>query len=164
MKLQAPKTVTLPLAQAFEQAKADSEPLFVPHQSFADDRGWSYMNQFIGVLDPAGQVNYSVMYPDVVKAWHRHHKQTDFWLVLQGHLKVGVYDEKTDRAWVKVIGEKSPGIMVIPPSLWHGAATVGPTQAGLLYYVDHQYDPANPDEDRRDWDSIEGFPWDVQFK
>ncbi|XAL98237.1 hypothetical protein OT109_11570 [Phycisphaeraceae bacterium D3-23] len=153
-----------PLDDAFEDAKQHNAPRFVPQSIFADDRGWSYMNQFVGVLRPEGQVNYSVMYPGVVKAWHRHHKQTDFWMVLHGHLKLGVHNEKTGESWVKVIGEKAPGIAIVPPTLWHGGATVGPDNAGLLYFVTHQYDPQNPDEDRRDWDSVEGFPWDVQFK
>lgn len=162
-----PRTIpsfTGPLADAFEDAKDSGQPRFVPQQTFADDRGWSYMNQFVGVLRPEGQVNYSVMYPGVVKAWHRHFLQTDFWMVLHGHLKLGVVNEDTDERWVKVLGDKAPGIAIIPPTLWHGAATVGDSQAGLLYYVTHQYDPKKPDEDRCEWDSIEGFPWDVQFK
>ena len=155
---------TGPLPDAFAQAQATGEPRFVPQPVFADDRGWSYMNQFVGVLSEQGQVNYSVMYPGVVKAWHRHHHQTDFWMVLHGHLKVGVANEKTGQRWARVLGEKSPGIAIVPPTLWHGAATVGPDNAGLLYFVTHQYDPANPDEDRCEWDSIDGFPWGVQFK
>lgn len=157
-------TFTGPLPDAFAEAKEANQPRFVPQPVFADDRGWSYMNQFVGVLAEQGQINYSVMYPGVVKAWHRHFKQTDFWMVLHGHLKLGVVNEDTDDRWVKVMGDKSPGIAIVPPTLWHGAATVGPENAGLLYFVTHQYDPKQPDEDRRAWDSIAGFPWDVQFK
>lgn len=164
MKTLAPTTHTGPLEEAFALAKEKNEPIFSPTSVFTDDRGWSLMNQFQHVMETTGQVNYSVMYPQVVKAWHRHAKQTDFWLVLHGHLKVGVYDEDANRAWVAVIGEKRPGVMVIPPPLWHGAATVGTEPAGLLYYVTHQYDPAAPDEDRRDFDSVPGFPWEVQHK
>ena len=29
------------------------------------------------------------------------------------------------------IGEKNPGVMIIPPPLWHGAATVGPFESPL---------------------------------
>ena len=113
-------------------------------------------------MSPQGQVNFSVQYPGVVKAWHRHQKQTDFWMCLLGHLKVGVYRQGGDSAWQTVIGEKNPGVVVIPPPLWHGAATVGHTPAGLLYYVTHAYDSANPDEERRSHDSVEGFGWGVQ--
>ena len=60
--------------------------------------------------------------------------QTDFWLVLMGHIKVGIHRDD-GRTWRTVIGEKRPGILIIPPPLWHGAATVGHEPAGLLYYV-----------------------------
>lgn len=164
MKLHTPTTHQGPIADAWQQAKDQDEPIFLPVPVFADDRGWSLMNQFQHVLDPGGQVNYSVMYPGVIKAWHRHHKQADFWLVLKGHLKVGVHRESDDTAWQMVIGEKRPGVMIIPPPLWHGAATVGPCEAGLLYYVTHQYDPSAPDEDRRAYDQPADFPWEVQHK
>lgn len=150
------------LSSAFAIARERVEPIFVPSQVYADDRGWSLMNQMQGVMGPGGQVNYSVQYPGVIKAWHRHSLQTDFWICLNGHIKVGVYRETDNTAWMAVIGEKKPGIMIIPPPLWHGAATVGDTQAGLLYYVTHAYDKAKPDEDRRAYDSVTGFPWGVR--
>jgi dTDP-4-dehydrorhamnose 3,5-epimerase len=159
LRVQPVRTFTGTWAQAHEAAKAGMEPVFVPVTPYADDRGWSLMNMLQGVLGPAGQVNYSVQYPGIVKAWHRHDKQTDFWMCLNGHLKAGVYRETDGAAWMIVMGEKRPGVLLIPPPLWHGAACVGPTPAGLLYYVTHGYDPANPDEHRRPWDSVESFPW-----
>lgn len=117
------------------------------------------MNQFQGVLSPEGQINYSVMYPDVIKAWHRHAKQTDFWICLTGCLKVGIHRQEDDSAWLTVIGEKKPGVLIIPPPLWHGAATVGQGNAGLLYYVTHAYDANSPDEERRAYDEPADFPW-----
>ena len=120
------------------------------------------MNQLQGVLNSTGQINYSVQYPGVIKAWHRHQFQTDFWMGLMGNLKVGVHCEETGRSWVTVIGERRPGVLIIPPSLWHGATAVGAQQAGLLYYVTHAYDPTQPDEERRDVESLPGFPWAVQ--
>lgn len=164
MKVTAPTTHNGPLPDALARAQELNEPLFVPAQFFTDDRGWSLMNQMQGVLSPQGQVNFSVQYPGVIKAWHRHHKQTDFWMCLLGHLKVGVHDQDAGRSWSLVIGEKRPGTVVIPPPLWHGAATVGQTPAGLLYYVTHAYDPAAPDEDRCAHDAFAGFPWHVEHK
>ncbi|NJL31013.1 MAG: hypothetical protein HC898_04960 [Phycisphaerales bacterium] len=162
LKIQNPRTLTCSLPEAHTLAIKECEPVFVPVSYFADDRGWSLMNLFTRTLSVEGQVNYSVMYPGVVKAWHRHQKQTDFWLCLHGHLKTGVYRETDGQCWLKVIGEKQPGVLMIPPTLWHGAATVGDTQAGLLYYVTHAYDPRQPDEERRAYDSVTGFPWGVR--
>jgi len=149
------------LAAAFAAAKERVEPIFVPAAWFVDDRGWSLMNQMQGIMRPEGQLNYSVQQPGIIKAWHRHRLQTDFWMCVRGHLKVGVHREADGASWVLVTGEKKPGVVVIPPPLWHGAATVGLEPAGLVYYLTHQYDPKAPDEDRRAFDSIEGFPWAV---
>jgi dTDP-4-dehydrorhamnose 3,5-epimerase len=162
MPISSPQIMERDFAAAHQAALADSEPVFVPARHFADDRGWSLMNLLQGVMSPLGQVNYSVMYPGVVKAWHRHHKQTDFWLVLHGHLKMGIHRESDGKTWLAVAGEKRPGVLIIPPPLWHGGATVGSEPAGLLYYVTHAYDPKAPDEDRRPFDSLTDFPWGVR--
>ena len=160
MRLLSPNVMRTSPAEAFEAARQNAEPVFVPASVYADDRGWSIMNQMQGVMTGAGQINYSVMYPDVIKAWHRHQNQTDFWMVLHGHLKAGVHRED-GKSWAIVIGEKTPGVLIIPPPLWHGAATVGPESAGLLYYVTHAYNPEKPDEQRLAFDGVEGFPWKV---
>jgi dTDP-4-dehydrorhamnose 3,5-epimerase len=151
-----------PPAAALERARTLREPVFLPANLYADDRGWSLMNQLQGIMSPEGQVNFSVQYPGVIKAWHRHSLQTDFWICLRGHIKVGIYREEDGAAWMGVIGEKRPGVVVIPPPLWHGAATVGHEPAGLFYYVTHAYNAKQPDEQRRAFDSVEGFPWAVR--
>jgi dTDP-4-dehydrorhamnose 3,5-epimerase len=161
MKTLAPRTAESASA-ALELAISAGEPIFVPQALFADDRGWSLMNQMQGVLRADGQINFSVQYPGVIKAWHRHRLQTDIWICLSGHIKAGVFRDDDRAAWLIVMGEKRPGALVIPPPLWHGAATVGHTPASLLYYVTRQYNPAAPDEERRPHDSVEGFPWHVR--
>lgn len=160
----SPKTFDGPPAEARRLALAERAPVFMPVPVFGDDRGWSIMNQLQGAMTPEGQVNYSVQYPGVIKAWHRHAKQTDFWICLSGMLKAAAWDQDTQRLWVCVLGEKRPGVLVIPPPLWHGAATVGPTPAGLLYYVTHAYNPAQPDEERAPWDAFGGFTWSVEHR
>jgi dTDP-4-dehydrorhamnose 3,5-epimerase len=156
--IKKPLVCTGSIAEALQLALEKCEPVLHPVRIFADDRGWSMMNQFQQVLGPEGQVNYSVQYPGVIKAWHRHSKQVDFWLCIRGQMKVGIYRESDDQAWMAIVGELSPAVVVIPPSLWHGAATVGPDKAGLLYYVTEAYNPSAPDEQRQDWDWID-FPW-----
>ncbi len=163
------KTTRVPISNAsllesFRIAQESRQPLFVPTAHFTDDRGWSLMNQMQGVLSDQGQINFSMQYPGVIKAWHRHALQTDLWMCLVGHLKVGVCDQENNTAWSIIIGEKAPGTVIIPPPLWHGAATVGHTPAGLLYYVTHRYNPEQPDEERTDHDAFPGFPWHVEHK
>jgi dTDP-4-dehydrorhamnose 3,5-epimerase len=162
MQPATPRMLTLSLPEAHAAARDANEPVFVPGSVFTDERGWSLMNQLQGVMTPQGQVNYSVQYPSVIKAWHRHQLQTDFWIGLQGHLKAGIFRETDGKSWLIVLGERRPGVLIIPPTLWHGAATVGDTCAGLLYYVTHAYNPQKPDEERRAHDSVPDFPWHLR--
>lgn len=159
-KLRTPSSCDTGAKDAHARAIELREPVWAPAQFFVDDRGFSIMNQLQGVLSPTGQINYSVQHPGIIKAWHRHRLQTDFWCCLQGHIKVGVFNEDSGDAWMMVIGERRPGVLIIPPPLWHGAATVGAGPAGLLYYVTHAYDPAAPDEDRLAHNGVSGFPWE----
>lgn len=157
---QSPKIVQgKPWVEAHQIAKAGNEPVLVPITPYADDRGWSLMNLLSGAMSAEGQINFSMQYPGIVKAWHRHDQQTDFWTCLVGHMKAGIHRESDGASWLAIIGEQRPAILIIPPPLWHGVACVGHTPAGLLYYVTHSYDATKPDEHRRAWDSIPGFPW-----
>ena len=61
----------------------------------ADDRG--YFEELIRVTDGFfqegfGQLSHSKMYPGVVKAWHIHKTQVDWWYVAFGRLRVGLHD------------------------------------------------------------------------
>lgn len=162
MKMEKIITADAPIAEAWEQARQAGEPRFVAARPFVDDRGWSLMNQMQGVLRPEGQINFSHMHPGLIKAWHHHTKQTDFWMITQGHAQVGVHDESHGRSWSLVTGVMNPGVVIVPPPLWHGVAAIGPDPVGLLYYVTHAYNPADPDEFRRDFDSVVGFEWGTQ--
>src|SRR6266571_524753 len=60
-----------------------------------DDRG--YFEEIIRVNDPYfgegfGQLSHSKMYPGVIKAWHIHKTQIDWWYVVFGRLHVALHD------------------------------------------------------------------------
>lgn len=153
-----------PVTEARDLAIQKQEPVFRPVEVYMDDRGWSLMNLMQGVLDPAGQINISAVNPGVVKAWHRHQHQTDLWVCISGHIRVGVYRETDNTLWQIVTGERRAGVVIIPPTLWHGVGAVGPDGAQMFYYVTKAYDPANPDEERRAYDSVDGFQWGVEHR
>jgi dTDP-4-dehydrorhamnose 3,5-epimerase-like enzyme len=146
------------LAAFNKRCRRSQTPGLFKVQPFADHRGRSFMGLMAGVLD-GGQINYSVQHPTVIKAWHRHALQTDYWCVVHGIMRVGVMEHAGPRRWLTDVGESSPVIVVIPATLWHGVQTMSSTDAGLLYYVDQIYNTKNPDEDRRphDW---QWNPWE----
>jgi dTDP-4-dehydrorhamnose 3,5-epimerase len=146
-------------------------PYFHKLQNFVDDRGWSLMNLFKGNLS-GGQVNVSSIYSGVVKAWHRHHKQVDFWIPIRGTLKCAVYNPDKEIFSQFIFGEKNPGVLAIPKGSWHGMSTVGDEIATLLYYVTEEYNLEDPDEERlppnahkiSKWNFPDDFSWSVVHK
>lgn len=131
-----------------------------------DERG--FFRELIRVSDDFfgegfGQWSHSVMYPGVIKAWHIHRIQTDWWYVPRGVLKVALHDlrdeSSTDRETVDfLLGEEQAAQVVkIPPGVAHGCKCLsGP--ADLFYITSHTYNPE--DEGRIPYDDPDiGYDW-----
>jgi dTDP-4-dehydrorhamnose 3,5-epimerase len=102
-----------------------------------------------------GQVYLSVAYPGAVKGWHYHKKQTDYFTVVKGMLKVVLYDQREEsKTYGEIneffIGELNPMLIVIPPMVVHGVTAVGTEPGFLVNCPTEPYDHANPDEYRID--------------
>jgi len=68
-------------------------------ETHSDSRG--FFREIIRASDPFfaegfGQWSHSLMFNGVIKAWHFHHKQTDWWYVATGVLRVGLHDLRED--------------------------------------------------------------------
>ena len=133
-------------------------------KKFVDARGWSINDIYSSFRksghDPTNfQINYSVLYPGIVKAWHRHEKQDDFFCVLHGMAQVGVYNEDTGVASKIFVGDMNPQIVHIEAGEYHGLTPTGPQPVGLLYIVTNQYDEEKPDEERIGFEAFVGAEW-----
>jgi len=110
------------------------------------------------------QVNISYSYPGVVRAWHRHLRgQVDYFIVLQGSMKICAFDEEKGVMDEIVVSDKRLQIVRIPGKYWHGTKTVSSNPSLTVYLTTKTYDRQNPDEERRPWDSIKtanGKPFD----
>lgn len=132
----------------------------------ADERG--FFREIIRVTDDFfgegfGQWSHSLMYSGAAKAWHVHQKQTDWWYVALGTLKVALYDTRLDSlthgALVEFfLGEQHPPVVLkIPPGVAHGCKAIsGPVH--LFYVTSHVYDPSDEGRIPHD-DSGIGFDW-----
>jgi len=114
-----------------------------------DERG--FFREIIRISDDLftegfGQWSHSLMYDDVIKAWHFHNEQTDLWYVMNGVLRVGLCDLRPDSSTFRqtmdfLMGDyQPPKVLKIPPGIAHGCKTVqGPVN--LLYMTSHVYNP-----------------------
>ena len=135
-------------------------------KTHTDERG--FFRELIRVTDDFftegfGQWSHSLMFDGVIKAWHLHHLQTDWWYVVSGVLRVGLGDMRSDSPTYKTVMDFLMGdlqqarVIKIPPGVAHGCKTVqGPVN--LFYVTSHVYDP--DDEVRLPYDDPEiDFDW-----
>jgi len=124
---------------------------------FPDERGrlGEIMRADDQWFEKFGQVYFTTTYPQVVKAWHYHKKQTDHFYVIRGLVKLALYDDRPDSPTCGTVNEiylggHCPGLVRIPPGVQHGWKCVSTKQAYILNVVSQMYNYAEPDEFRTD--------------
>jgi len=135
-------------------------------KQIADERGWliEIMRSDWEQFQKFGQVYVTAAYPQVVKAWHMHKKQTDNIACIKGMIKLVLYDNR-EKSKTKneinefTIGERNLLTVKIPPEVWHGFKTVTEEYALILNVPTELYDYKKPDEYRLPPDT-EKIPYD----
>jgi dTDP-4-dehydrorhamnose 3,5-epimerase len=87
----------------------------VLHMLRCDDEGF----------EAFGEIYFSLVYPGVVKGWHRHHEMTLNYAVPVGMVKLVAFDDRpgspTNGEVVELhIGELDYALVTIPPMVWNG--------------------------------------------
>jgi dTDP-4-dehydrorhamnose 3,5-epimerase len=111
------------------------------------------------------QTNISYSYPEMVRAWHKHERgQIDYFLVLEGAMKICAYEEETGRMAEVIASGKKPSIVRIPGKYLHGTKTVSSQPSLTVYFVTRLYDYKSPDEVRRLWNDSKIVPTEINGK
>lgn len=120
------------------------------------------------IFEKFGQVYVTTTCPGVVKAWHKHEKQTDNIVCVVGMIKLVVYDGRPGSMTPGEIDEfflgvHNPVLVQVPPSLFHGWKCVSQEEAVVVNIPTNTYDPADPDEQRLD-PATSDIPYDWKRK
>lgn len=111
------------------------------------------------------QTNFSISYPNIIRAWHRHLKgQTDYFIILKGAAKICAYNEKTKELTEIVSTGQDLQVVKVPGHYWHGYKVISNEPAMLLYFTTKLYDYACPDEERRPWNDQIIIPKSINGK
>jgi len=137
---------------------------------FPDERGYfceimrSDWKDLFG-SDQIAQVNHSFTYPNIIRAWHRHLRgQVDYFLVLRGAAKICGFDDQTQELTEVVSCGSDLQVVRMPGQYWHGFKAVGNEPLMLVYFTTNLYNPADPDEERREWNDPTLIPKTVNGK
>jgi len=103
------------------------------------------------------------MHPGVIKAWHYHKNQVDWWFVSRGNLKAVLHDLREGsptRGMTQefLMGEDyAPIVLRIPTGVLHGCKVIGAVTE-LSYITSRTYDPADEFRLTHD-DAGVGYDW-----
>ncbi len=112
-----------------------------------------------------GQVYVTTAFPGIVKAWHCHQLQTDFFCLIQGRARFALYDARPESPTFKQINEiicdgEKPQLIVIPNRVYHGFKNIGTVDAVCINCPTEVYRAAQPDEQRIDpFDNEIPYDW-----
>lgn len=145
-----------------------------PYALWPDDRGYflevaRLRKGLVSEFPPeTTQVSAALNYPGIIKAFHYHRFQTDFWVPAAGLLQVALVDlrEASRTFGVKntfYVGNLRPWQLRIPPGVAHGYKVIGRDPSMLVYVTNRTYDPS--DEGRIPYNDVNiAYDWELQHK
>jgi dTDP-4-dehydrorhamnose 3,5-epimerase len=134
---------------------------------FSDERGYLFetlRNDDAFFDGTFGQALVSVSKPGHIRAWHRHHKQTDYTTCVKGKILLLTAIEKNGKPEITrhVLDGKNPQLVKVPNGVWHGYTPLGDEDAMVFYIMDQTYNAKEPDEERKEWDAFGKECWEEQ--
>lgn len=123
---------------------------FFPLSVIPDSRGaiFHFMKKDLPLFKDfdVQEVYFSLIYPGVIKGWHRHHKMTLNYVVPIGHIKLVLWDDRKFSPTMYesqelYLGPTSYKIVRIPPMVWNGFMAVGNQPALVANATNLIHDP-----------------------
>ena len=109
---------------------------------------------------PVVQVHTTTTFAGRIRAWGLHRRSTDRLFVVSGLVKFVVFDGRVDIGSSGainefIVSEKNPGLLIIPPNLYHGWKNIGTNEAVIINMPTVLYSYVAPDAFDLPWDSAE---------
>ncbi|MFQ5977057.1 MAG: dTDP-4-dehydrorhamnose 3,5-epimerase family protein [Candidatus Heimdallarchaeota archaeon] len=177
-KLLDPSLDEVVFRQDYSSKPQIEDVCFIDASRFVDDSG-----EFVEVcrLDESGsmlnipefrakQINYSLVLPGAIKAWHLHRKQHDVWFVPpSSRLLAGLVDCRKDSSSnneIKmrfILGAGKAQLLFIPKGVAHGLANPYNSPQNIFYLVNAYFSAEDTDELRLPWDYFGKSFWKLQY-
>lgn len=116
-----------------------------------------------------GEIYFSTCYPGVIKGWHLHTKMTLNYAVVQGMIKLVLYDNREDSPTKGELmeiftGEQKYELITIPPGVWNGFKCIGLKTAIVANCSNIPHDPKEIKRMKPFENKIIKYNWNIKFK
>ena len=97
-----------------------------------------------------GEIYFSCVYPEAIKAWHIHKRMTLNYAVPHGNIKFVLYDERYNSPTLGEVQEIFLGpdnylMVTVPPMVWNGFKCISSIMAIVANCSSHPHDPEEID-------------------
>lgn len=111
-----------------------------------------------------GQVYVSATYPGVVKAWHYHKLQVDYFVCVAGMVKLVLIDTRENSLTSGVtneffLGDQNRTLIVVPNLVYHGWKCISDQMSLVVNIPTEPYQYQNPDEYRTEPHGFLQYDW-----
>ncbi|MEA2682837.1 MAG: dTDP-4-dehydrorhamnose 3,5-epimerase [Chloroflexota bacterium] len=102
------------------------------------------------LADPVVHVHLTTTLPGRIRAWGLHRASTDRLFVVRGLVSIVLFDGRLASPTYGMlnefkVSERIPGLLVIPPDLYHGWKNIGIDEAFIINMPTSTYDHDRPD-------------------
>ena len=116
-----------------------------------------------------GEIYFSIVYPGVVKGWHIHRKMTLHYAVIQGMVKLVLYDDRkgspTKGELMEIFtGDHNYALITIPPLVWNGFKGIGTKPSIIANCSDIPHEKNEIKRLNPLKKSIIPYDWDIIFQ
>ena len=122
-------------------------------KTFSDEKGkvMHMIKSTDDIFQKFGEIYFSEVLPGKVKAWNRRKKATRNYAVVEGKIKLVLYDENEKQEFI--LGEDNYNLITIPPGIWSGFKSLGNKKAIIADLTDIPYDPE--DAEKKDFKGLD---------
>jgi dTDP-4-dehydrorhamnose 3,5-epimerase len=123
--------------------------ILTPLKQYFDERG--KVMHMLSINSPTftsfGEIYFSCTYPGVVKAWHLHKEMTLNYAVVQGEIKIVLFDDRPTsptrgRVEEIFVSPENYMLVTVPPKVWNGFKCVGLETAIVANCATIPHDPS----------------------
>jgi dTDP-4-dehydrorhamnose 3,5-epimerase len=144
--------------------------VLTPLKQIFDERGkvMHMLDVNSSTFSSFGEIYFSCTYPGVVKAWHLHKEMTLNYAVIQGEIKIVLFDDRPTsptRGQVEEIFVSPENYMLVtvPPKVWNGFKCVGLETAIVANCATIPHDPSEISR-LEPTDSSIPYSWDLKHR
>lgn len=142
--------------------------LIHPLRQISDERGkiMHMLRSDDAHFQKFGEVYFSVVYPGVIKAWHKHKEMMLNYAVVSGVIKMVLFDDRIEsctrgQLMELFIGEGNYVLVHVPPGVWNGFKGIGVTPAIVANCATLPHDP-NEIERMNPFESHIPYDWNLK--